>query len=165
RARPALASAGTRVGPDAVAADGRPVRSLSLWWLEGAGRRAGTTARPHRPHARHRHAVAAAPRGDHRVVRARRGTARRAATAIRAATRAGRGGDRDARPYAAQRASPVSTTRYEREETMSAQVQKPAPDFHCQAMVNGQFKDLALCDFRGRWLVLFFYPLDFTFVC
>jgi alkyl hydroperoxide reductase subunit AhpC len=32
-------------------------------------------------------------------------------------------------------------------------------------MVNGQFKDLALCDFRGRWLVLFFYPLDFTFVC
>lgn len=48
---------------------------------------------------------------------------------------------------------------------MSAQVQKPAPDFHCQAMVNGQFKDLALSDFRGRWLVLFFYPLDFTFVC
>ena len=48
---------------------------------------------------------------------------------------------------------------------MSVQVQKPAPDFRCQAMVRGEFKDLALSDFRGRWLVLFFYPLDFTFVC
>jgi alkyl hydroperoxide reductase subunit AhpC len=48
---------------------------------------------------------------------------------------------------------------------MSVQVQKPAPDFRCQAMVRGEFTDLALSDFRGRWLVLFFYPLDFTFVC
>ena len=48
---------------------------------------------------------------------------------------------------------------------MIAQVQKPAPEFRCQAMVRGQFKDLSLSEFRGRWLVLFFYPLDFTFVC
>jgi len=48
---------------------------------------------------------------------------------------------------------------------MSARVQQPAPDFRCQAMVRGEFKELALADFRGRWLVLFFYPLDFTFVC
>jgi alkyl hydroperoxide reductase subunit AhpC len=32
-------------------------------------------------------------------------------------------------------------------------------------MVRGEFKELALSDFQGRWLVLFFYPLDFTFVC
>src|SRR5262249_6187388 len=27
------------------------------------------------------------------------------------------------------------------------------------------FKDISLSDFKGKWLVLFFYPLDFTFVC
>jgi len=48
---------------------------------------------------------------------------------------------------------------------MSARVQQPAPDFRCDAMDRGEFKELALSDFRGRWLVLFFYPLDFTFVC
>jgi len=30
---------------------------------------------------------------------------------------------------------------------------------------NGQFKDLKLSDYQGKYLVLFFYPLDFTFVC
>jgi alkyl hydroperoxide reductase subunit AhpC len=32
-------------------------------------------------------------------------------------------------------------------------------------MANGELRELALADFRGRWVVLFFYPLDFTFVC
>jgi peroxiredoxin (alkyl hydroperoxide reductase subunit C) len=41
----------------------------------------------------------------------------------------------------------------------------PAPDFRAQAMVNGEFKEITLSDFEGRFLVLFFYPLDFTFVC
>ena len=44
-------------------------------------------------------------------------------------------------------------------------VGKPAPDFSAQAYVNGEFKTVSLKDFRGRWVVLFFYPLDFTFVC
>jgi alkyl hydroperoxide reductase subunit AhpC len=48
---------------------------------------------------------------------------------------------------------------------MSAHVQRPAPEFRCQALVRGQFEDRSLSDYRGRWLVLFFYPLDFTFVC
>ena len=48
---------------------------------------------------------------------------------------------------------------------MSARVQSPAPDFRCQAMTNGQLGELALSDYRGKWVVLFFYPLDFTFVC
>lgn len=46
-----------------------------------------------------------------------------------------------------------------------AQVQCPAPDFKGTAVVNGQFKDISLKDFAGKYLVLFFYPLDFTFVC
>lgn len=45
------------------------------------------------------------------------------------------------------------------------QVQHPAPHFQAQAVVDGQFKELKLSDFKGKYLVLFFYPLDFTFVC
>jgi peroxiredoxin (alkyl hydroperoxide reductase subunit C) len=41
----------------------------------------------------------------------------------------------------------------------------PAPDFTTDAYVNGQFKKVSLQDFRGKWVILFFYPLDFTFVC
>ncbi|XP_006880848.1 PREDICTED: thioredoxin-dependent peroxide reductase, mitochondrial-like isoform X2 [Elephantulus edwardii] len=40
-----------------------------------------------------------------------------------------------------------------------------APYFKGTAVVNGEFKDLSLDDFKGKYLVLFFYPLDFTFVC
>lgn len=46
-----------------------------------------------------------------------------------------------------------------------ARVQAPAPDFKATAVVNGQFKEISLKDFSGKYLVLFFYPLDFTFVC
>nr|XP_033780106.1 peroxiredoxin-2 [Geotrypetes seraphini] len=46
-----------------------------------------------------------------------------------------------------------------------AHIGKPAPDFHATAVVNGEFKDLSLSDYRGKYVVLFFYPLDFTFVC
>ena len=45
-----------------------------------------------------------------------------------------------------------------------AKVQHPAPEFKGQAVVDGQFKEVSLSDFKGKWLVLFFYPLDFTFV-
>ncbi|KAF8786003.1 peroxiredoxin 1-like [Argiope bruennichi] len=47
----------------------------------------------------------------------------------------------------------------------TAGVSKPAPDFKATAVVNGSFKDISLQDFKGKYLVLFFYPLDFTFVC
>jgi peroxiredoxin (alkyl hydroperoxide reductase subunit C) len=46
-----------------------------------------------------------------------------------------------------------------------ATVQKPAPDFKGTAVVSQQFKEIKLSDFKGKYLVLFFYPLDFTFVC
>ncbi|MBI6545277.1 MAG: peroxiredoxin [Cyanobacteria bacterium NC_groundwater_1444_Ag_S-0.65um_54_12] len=48
---------------------------------------------------------------------------------------------------------------------MSAFVGKIAPDFTAEALVDGQFKEISLHDFRGKKVVLFFYPLDFTFVC
>ncbi|GAB4339008.1 MAG: peroxiredoxin [Desulfobulbaceae bacterium] len=50
---------------------------------------------------------------------------------------------------------------------MSTLVTKPAPDFTAVAvMEDGSFKeDFSLSDFRGKYVVLFFYPLDFTFVC
>jgi len=44
-------------------------------------------------------------------------------------------------------------------------VGQPAPDFKTQAYVNGDFKEVSLKDYKGKWVVLFFYPLDFTFVC
>jgi peroxiredoxin (alkyl hydroperoxide reductase subunit C) len=48
---------------------------------------------------------------------------------------------------------------------LAAQVQKPAPNFSGPAVVDSNFKDISLADFKGKYLVLFFYPLDFTFVC
>ena len=42
---------------------------------------------------------------------------------------------------------------------------KPAPSFSGQAAHNGEIVDISLDDYKGKWLVLFFYPLDFTFVC
>jgi peroxiredoxin (alkyl hydroperoxide reductase subunit C) len=48
---------------------------------------------------------------------------------------------------------------------MSVQVQQLAPDFTATAVVGGAFKQIKLSDYRGRYVVLFFYPLDFTFVC
>jgi peroxiredoxin (alkyl hydroperoxide reductase subunit C) len=49
---------------------------------------------------------------------------------------------------------------------MSVLVQKPAPDFKATAvMADGSFKEISLADYQGKYVVLFFYPLDFTFVC
>lgn len=47
-----------------------------------------------------------------------------------------------------------------------AQVGKPAPEFTLEGYSpDGQFKNYSLKDYRGKWVVLFFYPLDFTFIC
>lgn len=40
-----------------------------------------------------------------------------------------------------------------------------APNFEGTAVVDGSFKEISLADYKGKYLVLFFYPLDFTFVC
>lgn len=45
-------------------------------------------------------------------------------------------------------------------------VTKQAPDFKATAIMgDNSFKDISISDYRGRKVVLFFYPLDFTFVC
>lgn len=44
-------------------------------------------------------------------------------------------------------------------------VGKPAPEIKGQAYVGGEVKTISLADFKGKWVVVFFYPLDFTFVC
>ena len=48
-----------------------------------------------------------------------------------------------------------------------ARVGSPAPDFTMESTKNMEKLDqpVSLADYRGKWLVLFFYPLDFTFVC
>jgi peroxiredoxin 2/4 len=48
---------------------------------------------------------------------------------------------------------------------LTAFVSQKAPDFSAQAYVNGEFKKISLADYKGKKVVLFFYPLDFTFVC
>ena len=46
-----------------------------------------------------------------------------------------------------------------------AMISKPAPEWEATAVVNGEFTQLSLSSFKGKYLVFFFYPLDFTFVC
>jgi hypothetical protein len=45
-----------------------------------------------------------------------------------------------------------------------ARVGHEAPDFEAMAFVGGSFKNIKLSDYRGQWVVLCFYPGDFTFV-
>lgn len=49
---------------------------------------------------------------------------------------------------------------------MSVLVTQEAPEFAAQAvMPDGSFKEVKMSDYRGKYVLLFFYPLDFTFVC
>jgi hypothetical protein len=47
---------------------------------------------------------------------------------------------------------------------VTAKVGKSAPDFEASAFFNGKFKNIKLSDYKGRWVLLCFYPGDFTFV-
>jgi alkyl hydroperoxide reductase subunit AhpC len=40
------------------------------------------------------------------------------------------------------------------------QITKQAPNFKVTAVVDGAFKEVSLSDYKGKYLVLFFYPLD-----
>ena len=50
-------------------------------------------------------------------------------------------------------------------ERQYAIVRKPAPAFKAQAFWQNKFQEVSLEQFKGKYVVLFFYPLDFTFVC
>jgi alkyl hydroperoxide reductase subunit AhpC len=44
-------------------------------------------------------------------------------------------------------------------------VTHPAPNFTASAVVNGEIVKVSLSDYSGKYVILLFYPLDFTFVC
>ena len=44
-------------------------------------------------------------------------------------------------------------------------IRKPAPEWSGKAVLNDAIIDLSSASLKGKWVVLFFYPLDFTFVC
>ncbi|TYZ61765.1 hypothetical protein PybrP1_012797 [[Pythium] brassicae (nom. inval.)] len=48
---------------------------------------------------------------------------------------------------------------------MAPKIRRPAPAFTADAVVDGEFTKISLSDYKGKYVVLFFYPLDFTFVC
>ncbi|KKZ14877.1 MAG: peroxiredoxin [Candidatus Synechococcus spongiarum 142] len=48
---------------------------------------------------------------------------------------------------------------------MTIRVGQPAPDFTATAVFDQEFQEIKLSQYRGKYVVLFFYPLDFTFVC
>jgi len=59
---------------------------------------------------------------------------------------------------------PADTRKQKEVHKVTAQVGKPAPDFEASAFVEGGFKNIKLSDYKGQWVVLCFYPGDFTFV-
>jgi hypothetical protein len=59
----------------------------------------------------------------------------------------------------------TSMVEEKKEVAMSqARVGREAPDFETTAFLDGGFRNVQLSEFRGKWIVLCFYPGDFTFV-
>jgi hypothetical protein len=59
--------------------------------------------------------------------------------------------------------SPEGKGNFKKEESMSLKPLMEAPDFETQAFANGDFKPVKLSDYKGKWVLLYFYPADFTF--
>lgn len=66
-------------------------------------------------------------------------------------------------PIPSEAASESQTMEKEVEMSL-ARVGHEAPDFEAAAYVDGGFKNIKLSDYRGQWVVVCFYPGDFTFV-
>lgn len=58
-------------------------------------------------------------------------------------------------------AGPETSTKEERTMTKAG---KPAPDFTASAYYRGKFVNTSLSEYKGKWVLLCFYPGDFTFV-
>lgn len=56
------------------------------------------------------------------------------------------------------------TMEFKKEEQSMVKVGKPAPLFEAPAFYKGEFTNIKLEDYKGKWVVLCFYPGDFTFV-
>ena len=63
-----------------------------------------------------------------------------------------------------QEAVTEGTVVEKKEEMQMIKVGKPAPSFEAQAYKDGKFIDVKLQDYKGKWVLLCFYPGDFTFV-
>jgi len=64
-----------------------------------------------------------------------------------------------------QNATKTSRSFHASSKSMAAFVTQPAPEFKTIGVVDGKFEEVSSSQFEGKYLVLFFYPLDFTFVC
>ena len=65
----------------------------------------------------------------------------------------------------AKAAAEKNVEEIQKEEEMGMiKVGKPAPLFTAPAFVDGKFANVSLEEFKGKWVVLCFYPGDFTFV-
>ena len=70
------------------------------------------------------------------------------------------------KPFSRSGASRVAVSRRNAVVTNAVPlVGNDAPDFSAQAVFDQEFVDVKLSDYKGKYVVLFFYPLDFTFVC
>jgi peroxiredoxin (alkyl hydroperoxide reductase subunit C) len=67
-------------------------------------------------------------------------------------------------PIVPEQAEAGPATPQEGVAKVTARVGKPAPDFEATAFVDGGFGNIKLSDYKGQWVVLCFYPGDFTFV-
>jgi peroxiredoxin (alkyl hydroperoxide reductase subunit C) len=68
-------------------------------------------------------------------------------------------------PAESRAATQSETQTTDKEVKMAlARVGHKAPDFEASAYVDGGFKNIKLSDYAGQWVVLCFYPGDFTFV-
>ena len=59
---------------------------------------------------------------------------------------------------------PTQTETKKEASMVQARVGKPAPDFELTAFIGDGFKNVRLSDHKGKWIVVCFYPGDFTFV-
>mgnify|MGYP001093100712 CR=1 FL=1 len=66
------------------------------------------------------------------------------------------------KPAVPQSISPISSER--KETVMTARVGQKAPDFTAPSYYRGGFTPVKLSDFAGKWVLVCFYPGDFTFV-
>ena len=63
-----------------------------------------------------------------------------------------------------EESKPEENKTIQKEELNMIKVGKPAPDFTIPAFHKGEFVNLSLSEFKGKWVLLCFYPGDFTFV-
>ena len=67
-------------------------------------------------------------------------------------------------PIVDKKAEAPQSTSNPREAIMTARIGQPAPDFQANGHLKDKFQTFQLSQFKGQWIVLCFYPGDFTFV-